>query len=344
MQLPGRQYNSSQLIYGFNGKRYDNEVYGVGNFQDYGERMYDPRIVRFPSVDPITKDYPELTPYQFASNRPIDGVDQDGLEWELSTIKHNLGTELKLKQQVAKHTQNLTNQRALQALARQPVLKQGDNSYYAQQRSKAFSRQAAFNKEMAARAAHDPISYGGPGMGLGLARDPFVQTSAETLLTMGTARFITTNIFQTSTTSLSFSQQFLLKSSIDLGGQALISGPSKIDFFDATIAGLPFKPAYSALAGGMFDIRPFSQGDKFSLVGFNKSVSDFTIETSAKYIFGSGGIPGSFKNAYKGSFDLKNIGQLKSYDLSNYMIQIPFSLTGKGVSTAAKTIVNGPTQ
>jgi hypothetical protein len=32
-------------------------------------------------VDPIAKDYPELTPYQFASNRPIDGIDQDGLEW-----------------------------------------------------------------------------------------------------------------------------------------------------------------------------------------------------------------------------------------------------------------------
>lgn len=38
------------------------------------------------SVDPLTKKYPELTPYQFASNRPIDGIDQDGLEWELSTI------------------------------------------------------------------------------------------------------------------------------------------------------------------------------------------------------------------------------------------------------------------
>jgi len=33
------------------------------------------------SVDPITKEYPELTPYQFASNRPIDGIDLDGLEY-----------------------------------------------------------------------------------------------------------------------------------------------------------------------------------------------------------------------------------------------------------------------
>jgi hypothetical protein len=31
-------------------------------------------------VDPITKDYPELTPYQFASNTPIFGIDLDGKE------------------------------------------------------------------------------------------------------------------------------------------------------------------------------------------------------------------------------------------------------------------------
>ncbi len=35
---------------------------------------------RFLSVDPISKDYPELTPYQFASNTPIFGIDLDGKE------------------------------------------------------------------------------------------------------------------------------------------------------------------------------------------------------------------------------------------------------------------------
>ena len=38
-------------------------------------------VQRFLSVDPLTKDYPELTPYQFASNRPIDGIDLDGHEY-----------------------------------------------------------------------------------------------------------------------------------------------------------------------------------------------------------------------------------------------------------------------
>lgn len=36
---------------------------------------------RFLSVDPIASSYPMLTPYQYASNRPIDGIDLDGLEY-----------------------------------------------------------------------------------------------------------------------------------------------------------------------------------------------------------------------------------------------------------------------
>jgi RHS repeat-associated protein len=67
-------------MYGFNGKENDNEVKGEGNQQDYGMRIYDNRLGRFLSVDPITKTYPMLTPYQFASNTPIYAIDFDGLE------------------------------------------------------------------------------------------------------------------------------------------------------------------------------------------------------------------------------------------------------------------------
>ena len=43
--------------------------------------MYDSRIGRFLSVDPLTASYPAWSPYPFAMNRPIDGVDLDGLEY-----------------------------------------------------------------------------------------------------------------------------------------------------------------------------------------------------------------------------------------------------------------------
>ncbi len=84
MLQPGREYSpstSSGLYrYGFNGKENDNEVKGEGNQQDYGMRIYDPRLGRFLSVDPFSKDYPELTSYQFASNNPVFAIDIDGME------------------------------------------------------------------------------------------------------------------------------------------------------------------------------------------------------------------------------------------------------------------------
>lgn len=76
MQQPGRVFNSSSYRYGFNGKENDPEI----KTQDYGFRIYDYRLAKFLSVDPLTKEYPELTPYQFASNTPIKAVDLDGLE------------------------------------------------------------------------------------------------------------------------------------------------------------------------------------------------------------------------------------------------------------------------
>jgi len=80
--MEGRKWAlGAAYAYGFNGKENDNEIKGEGNQQDYGMRIYDPRIANFLSVDPLTPKYPEPTPYQFASNRPIDGIDEDGLEY-----------------------------------------------------------------------------------------------------------------------------------------------------------------------------------------------------------------------------------------------------------------------
>ena len=80
MLMPGRTYNAGHYAYGFNGKRMDNDVKGTGNSYDYGARIYDPRVVRFLSVDPLTKTYPWYTPYQFAGNTPIWAIDVDGME------------------------------------------------------------------------------------------------------------------------------------------------------------------------------------------------------------------------------------------------------------------------
>jgi RHS repeat-associated protein len=79
MDMPGRQYNAATgFRYGFNGKEKDNKD-GVVQY-DYGIRIYDPRLVRFKSVDPLSGSCPYFTPYQFASNNPIVNIDLDGLE------------------------------------------------------------------------------------------------------------------------------------------------------------------------------------------------------------------------------------------------------------------------
>ncbi len=79
---PGRKFlqGVKKYRYGFNGKEKDNEVKGEGNQQDYGMRIYDPRLGKFLSVDPISKSFPWYTPYQFAGNKPIFCIDLDGLE------------------------------------------------------------------------------------------------------------------------------------------------------------------------------------------------------------------------------------------------------------------------
>jgi RHS repeat-associated protein len=84
MVQPGRKFSATTgYRYGFGGKENDVEAKGEANQLDYGHRIYDPRAGRFLTVDPIAKSYPELTPYQYASNKPINGIDLDGLEWIL---------------------------------------------------------------------------------------------------------------------------------------------------------------------------------------------------------------------------------------------------------------------
>jgi RHS repeat-associated protein len=81
MVMPGRSYASESYRYGFNGMEKDPEgMGGGGSTYDYGFRIFNPQLGRFLSVDPLTASYPMLTPFQYASNTPIQAIDLDGLE------------------------------------------------------------------------------------------------------------------------------------------------------------------------------------------------------------------------------------------------------------------------
>jgi len=94
-----------------------------GAQQDYGMRVYDGRLGRFLSVDPITQKYPELTPYQFASNRPIEGVDIDGMEvgyWDKNLNYYSMPSDA-IRHPIPKGT-NLPSIRALEGGKAQSIM------------------------------------------------------------------------------------------------------------------------------------------------------------------------------------------------------------------------------
>lgn len=78
--MPGRFFNSGDYRYGFNGQEKDDEVKGNGNSYSFTFRIYDSRLGRFFSVDPLSNSFPWNSPYSFCENRVIDSKEMEGLE------------------------------------------------------------------------------------------------------------------------------------------------------------------------------------------------------------------------------------------------------------------------
>jgi RHS repeat-associated protein len=86
MNMPGRKFSvGSEYRYGFNGKENDNDITKGG--QDYGMRIYDTRLGRFLSVDPLSDSYPWNSTYSFSEGNPINYIDLDGAETPTRTAQ-----------------------------------------------------------------------------------------------------------------------------------------------------------------------------------------------------------------------------------------------------------------
>jgi len=104
MLIPKRYADSQEYRYGFQGQEKVDEAKGNGVVYDYGFRIYDARLGKFLSEDPLRANYPFYSPYHFAGNNPIGFVDLDGQEpsrpelfwkkldkaWEFKTFKKDV--------------------------------------------------------------------------------------------------------------------------------------------------------------------------------------------------------------------------------------------------------------
>lgn len=80
--LPGRNYSSSSYRFGYAGAEKDDEVHGsTGTSLDFGARLYDPRVGKWLSLDPLAMKYPYLSPYAYTADNPILFVDFDGKDF-----------------------------------------------------------------------------------------------------------------------------------------------------------------------------------------------------------------------------------------------------------------------
>jgi RHS repeat-associated protein len=96
VQLDGRTIQGDFYRYGFQNQEKDDEIKGVGNSVNYTFRMHDPRVGRFFAVDPLASEYPDLSPFQFSSNRVVDFVEVEGLEGTKAQFNASIGMSMTL--------------------------------------------------------------------------------------------------------------------------------------------------------------------------------------------------------------------------------------------------------
>ena len=87
MVLEGRNWTADLYRYGFNGMETDDETYGNNNAFDFGARIYDSRLGRWLSIDPVVRKYPNVSPYSYVLNNPILYLDIGGSDVGVSIEK-----------------------------------------------------------------------------------------------------------------------------------------------------------------------------------------------------------------------------------------------------------------
>ena len=92
--------------FGFNGQEMDNDIKGTGNSLEFKYRIYDSRLGKFLSVDPLAPEYPWNSTYAFAENDVIRCIDLEGAEKQVAIDGTILNGPVDLKVYNARLVQN----------------------------------------------------------------------------------------------------------------------------------------------------------------------------------------------------------------------------------------------
>ncbi len=152
----------------------------------YGARYYAAWLCRFVSVDAIQFEYPDLTPYQYASNRPVTMIDLDGLEGVKPKALSTEEIMLQGAQKANKVSSTRDNTNPLRPLLptstvepQKPVYKPspvpsigpynptGFSEGYLKGKSNDIKEQAQFNKTLYQLQESSPVMFGEPGKPFG---------------------------------------------------------------------------------------------------------------------------------------------------------------------------------
>ena len=69
---------SSLQPYKYNGKELD-RMHGLDTY-DYRARQHDPVLARWDRIDPLAEKNPNMTPYHFCHDNPVNMIDPDGMD------------------------------------------------------------------------------------------------------------------------------------------------------------------------------------------------------------------------------------------------------------------------
>jgi len=115
MAMVGRTFSSDGYRYGFNGMEKDEEFTNSASHYDFGARIYDSRLGRWLSLDPMMLKFPEQSPYNYVYNdvirkKDIDGkYGSDGHFWTVYAMGLSMGLDNKTAYALAVESEHYDN-------------------------------------------------------------------------------------------------------------------------------------------------------------------------------------------------------------------------------------------